>query len=161
MTSQTGSRECKQRTISGRRRPALRGGGDLGTKQIIDAALARMPFWFRRLWVGATRWAKFCSRFWPCWHAGLDGAASDSARPTWRWTPAMALVPAGAALLTINLTPLPQTFWPGFRRTRLESCPFGPRWETPQRLGIWNTISLAPAETRADLAIFLAYGLLS
>ncbi|MGO8752967.1 MAG: O-antigen ligase family protein [Thermoguttaceae bacterium] len=162
MTSQTGSRECKQRTISGRRRPASRGGGDLGTKQIIDAALAGCLFLVPAAMGGRHPLGEVLLAVLAVL-AALAWTAQQAiqARPTWRWTPAMALVPAGAALLMIQLTPLPQTFLAWISPHAIGILPLWSSVGDPAaRLGIWNTISLAPAETRADLAIFLAYGLL-
>jgi O-antigen ligase/tetratricopeptide (TPR) repeat protein len=162
VSNETEFRDCEQRTIFRPRRPVRRGSGDLVAKQIINAALAGSLFLVPAAMGGRHPLGEVLLAVLAVL-AALAWTAQQAiqTRPTWRWTPAMALVPAGAALLTIQLTPLPQTFLAWISPHAIGILPLWSSAGDPAaRLGIWNTISLAPAETRADLAIFLAYGLL-
>jgi len=100
--------------------------------------------------------------------AAAASAAAWTAResfrphPTWRRTAILPLVLLGMLLVAIQLVPLPQPVLRLLSPRALELLPlWTPAGDGTPRLGAWSTVSLAPAETRAGLVIFAAYGLLA
>lgn len=80
---------------------------------------------------------------------------------SWRWSGAELLLVAGAALLVVQIAPLPQ---PILAWLAPHASSLLPLWSAEQtatfHLDPWPQISLTPAATRAGLVLFLAYGLL-
>jgi O-antigen ligase/tetratricopeptide (TPR) repeat protein len=78
---------------------------------------------------------------------------------TLRLSPGLLLFSGGLLLLIVQLAPLPAPLLAWFMPESGEMLPvWGPKAGTEIGLGDWNTITLAPAETRGALVIFLAYG---
>jgi O-antigen ligase/tetratricopeptide (TPR) repeat protein len=81
--------------------------------------------------------------------------------PNWRPTWALALISAGLILVLLQTIPLPQSV---LERLAPSHAKILPLWNTDQpgaaSLGRWACISFAPEETRANLVLLLAYGLL-
>jgi O-antigen ligase/tetratricopeptide (TPR) repeat protein len=81
--------------------------------------------------------------------------------PNWRPTWALALISAGLILVLFQTIPLPQSV---LERLAPSHAKILPLWNTDQpgaaSLGRWACISFAPEETRANLVLLLAYGLL-
>ena len=79
----------------------------------------------------------------------------------WRPSRATAILLAGAALVLLQITPLPQSLLAWLAPGRSELLPLWHGGNGPDvGVGAWPYLSLAPAETRAGLAIFLAYALI-
>ena len=77
----------------------------------------------------------------------------------WRPTLAAVLLLAGMVLLLAQLTPLPRSVLEAIAPRTLEILPL---WspDATAKLGAWNWISLTPADTRAAMVLFVAYGFL-
>lgn len=77
----------------------------------------------------------------------------------WRVTWAEGLLLGGAALLVVQFLPLPPEVLAHLTPRQATLLPV---WSgsSPDGLGAWSTVSLTPAATRNDLAIFLAYAML-
>jgi len=82
-------------------------------------------------------------------------------RFTWRPTWAAALLLAGAALVALQIVPLPESCLGKLAPRTAEILPLW-HWHDGSAgpWGPWRTISLTPAATRDGLVIFLSYGLL-
>ncbi len=82
-------------------------------------------------------------------------------RGLWVRSPAEWLLLAGGLLVVAQIMPLPQSVLHQVSPHQAETLPL---WSdggaTPLKLGTWNQVSLAPAETREGLAVFLAYSLI-
>jgi len=80
---------------------------------------------------------------------------------TWRWSTVELLLIAGVALLVLQITPLPE---PLLKRLAPHSSEILPLWTAQEdssvQLGVWSTVSLTPAATRAGLVLLLSYCLL-
>ncbi len=82
-------------------------------------------------------------------------------RFTWRPTGATGLLVAGAALVILQVTPLPRAVLDRIAPRTAEILPlWNSAGDSPAHLGPWRTISFTPAATRAGLVLFLAYALL-
>ena len=75
-----------------------------------------------------------------------------------RLSPGLVLFAGGLLLLAVQLTPLPAPLLAWFAPETSEILPaWGASGESGPGLGDWNTVTLAPAETRGALVLFLAY----
>jgi len=100
--------------------------------------------------------------------AAAAAAAAWTARealqadPAWRRTALLPLAVLGVLLVAVQAAPLPQPILGLLGPGATELLPlWTPTGDAGPRLGTWSTVSLAPAETRAGLVIFAAYGLLA
>jgi tetratricopeptide (TPR) repeat protein len=84
-----------------------------------------------------------------------------SMRAAWRPSWATWLIFGGAALLLLQIAPLPPAV---LKSLAPHQAALLPLWasggSSGPALGLWRTVSLAPADTRAALVLFLAYALL-
>ena len=82
-------------------------------------------------------------------------------RAAWRPTWATWLILGGAALLLLQIAPLPPAV---LKSLAPHQAALLPLWtsggSSGPTLGLWRTVSLTPGDTRAALVLFLAYGLL-
>jgi len=130
--------------------------------QVVDAALAGCVFLVPLLMGGRHPWGQ--------WLLVLLAAAAALAwaihqmlqrRPAWRPTAALPLVVAALLLPAIQIAPLPPPVLERIAPHTLDLLPlWTPAGDPAARLGLWNTISLAPAETLSGLVLLAAYGLL-
>lgn len=87
------------------------------------------------------------------------------ARAGWNRSPAQWLIVAALALVVLQILPLPESLVRILSPYQAANLPL---WhsgsesagESAGRLGVWNRVSLAPAETRNGLLMLTAYGLL-
>jgi O-antigen ligase/tetratricopeptide (TPR) repeat protein len=95
--------------------------------------------------------------------AALAWAVRQSLRPHPHWRPtwALALISAGLILILLQTAPLPQSALQWLAPSQAKILPL---WNANRPdaacFGRWNCISFAPEETRANLVLLSAYGLL-
>ncbi|MBN1851606.1 MAG: O-antigen ligase family protein [Pirellulales bacterium] len=88
------------------------------------------------------------------------GACFDH-RTRWHRTAGTWIILLGLALVVIQVVPLPSWLIAKVSPTLLERIPlWSPGSSEAGQLGLWSQVSLAPQETIAGAAIFLAYSLL-
>jgi O-antigen ligase len=129
--------------------------------QVVDGGLAGVIFLVPLVMGGRHPWGQLtlaiiAAMMGLAWagHLGCCGNAS------WRPTRAAPLWLAGAALLLLQSVPLPALALRWFAPHNAELLPL---WNSTGAsgagLGVWHYLSMTPADTRAGLAVFLAYGL--
>ncbi len=124
---------------------------------VVDGCLAGVIFLLPLLLGGRHAWGHLALAIlavtmalaWTCrgWYAGDFG---------WRPTQAVPLLLAGMLLVLLQCVPLPVAVLAWLAPHNAEMLPL---WK-PGGLGDWHYISMTPADTRAALAMFLAYGLI-
>jgi O-antigen ligase/tetratricopeptide (TPR) repeat protein len=88
---------------------------------------------------------------------GHLGCSEDA---SWRPTRAALLLLAGLALVLLQTAPLSVSALQWLAPRSADLLPlWNPAKSSNTGLGVWQYLSLTPAETRAGLAVFLAYGL--
>jgi tetratricopeptide (TPR) repeat protein len=87
-------------------------------------------------------------------------AQAGSTSPRWHWLGAEPLILAGALLLVLEVTPLPEDWLDRLSPSLNRLLPLWSQSAGDRQLGEWHTISLAPAEARSGLVNFGAYALL-
>jgi O-antigen ligase/tetratricopeptide (TPR) repeat protein len=130
--------------------------------KVCDAALAGVIFVAPLFLGGRHPVGKFVYVVFVC----IAGAAYCArqcvlSEAPWRMSGAEWLILAAALLLIFQLAPMPPSLLerasPGLRELL-------PLWQadsdSPGRVGVWRTLSLAPRETRAGLVMFLAHAML-
>jgi tetratricopeptide (TPR) repeat protein len=120
-------------------------GGRHAVGQLVLTALAVAAAW---AW-GTGQWVRA---------GGIHGPTPAGNRPAWRPAPGTLWWLMGGALLLLQIVPLPPSLlaWLSPRQAEVLSL-----WNASSpTLGAWQTISLAPFETRAGLVLFLDYALL-
>ncbi|MGA2035347.1 MAG: O-antigen ligase family protein [Thermoguttaceae bacterium] len=92
-----------------------------------------------------------------CWCL-RQGLSSD---PIWVRSPALWLVLGVLGLVDLQITPLPSSWLEWLSPHVYQLLPlWAPRSDGAATIGLWNTLSLAPAATRDAFVVVMAFGLL-
>lgn len=112
-------------------------GGRTAIGQLVLASMA--------LWVGA------------CWCLRCCAAP----RPAWSWSWVEPLILGAVALIALQIVPLPPGAIKALSPHLYERLPlWSPDVESQARLGVWSTLSLTPAATRAALIVLASHAIL-